>query len=320
MNIRITAADQERIQDDDVHDTPLVAKQSLVLCHGMSPELMAGGPRFVAGAAIGDFVATLGDTKKAFKNGVFFHPIAFTLTHPEYTVGVGDGDRGEYVTDHGVDAPADMDFIKVTGGVSRKRGAYPAGLVAKNGHYRIVDGKPGNKVVPTITAYGLVEGHGVGYAMYGTAWAVGLDWVGRAERLRVRAEAPDGKPEELKGCTLGVFKLTSRSEKKGAFPYPVPVVTLVGKLGEPGGPSVERWRFAGGLRQAFKQSGGLDWVPDEALDPPAPPPDPALQISAAQAGARAAALKRTGSTSTLSEINPPLHEGDGFDDGDPIPF
>jgi hypothetical protein len=190
--------------------------------------------------------------------------IGFVLSHPEYTVG---DDRGPPVEDHGVRPPKDMEFLKKAGGVSNKIGKYEAGLVAKSGYYRIVDGKPGNVVRPTITCYMLVNGYGVSYAMYGTAYTVVRDLVTRAERLRVRVEV-DGKTEELKGCTLGKYRFTSKFETRD-YTYPVPVVEIVGRLGEAGGPTLAEWRTVQPLRQAFKEGG--EWTPMEALDPPAPP-------------------------------------------------
>jgi hypothetical protein len=256
--IKFTAADREWIHGDDAHDTPFRDRQSVVLIHGTSPELVVNGSRFIPNAMIGDYGVPQGDLRAVFKGsvGVVFHPIGFDHTNPEYTVGLGD-DRGVFVCDHGVRAPDDTKFL------------YAAdGIVKKSGHYRMIGGKPGNRVKPTVTAYGLVNGHGVSYAMYGTAYSVARDWVNRAERLRAKVEI-DGKLEEIRGCTLGLFLLTSRLEKKGSFTYPMPVVTPVGKLGDANGPSVEQWRLAKRLRQALKQ--GLDWMPPEALDLPAPP-------------------------------------------------
>jgi hypothetical protein len=89
----------------------------------------------------------------------------------------------------------------------------------------------------------------------------------RAERLRTKVEI-DGKIEDVRGVTLGAFRFTTAFEKK-VYTYPVPVLTLVGKLGEANGPTLEEWRHLQRLRQAFKQ--GLDWMPQDAIDPPAPP-------------------------------------------------
>jgi hypothetical protein len=285
--IHLTAADKAAMGDDS-HDTPFKDRQSVVLCHGMSPELMAGGSRFAHGAAIGDFVVPQGDKRVVFKgsSGFVAQVIGFDLSHPEYTVGVGD-DRGVFVCDHGRQGPEDMRWHK----------AGEAG-VAKAGYYRVNGGHPGNKVTPTVTTYMLVNGYGVVYAMYGTAFRVGRDLVNRAERLRVKVEV-DGKIEELKGCTLGKFRFTSQFEKK-TYTYPIPVVGIVGRLGEAGGPTLAEWRMIQPMRQAFKAGG--EWTPMEALDPPAPPELPLPRQSS---------ISANNAPVQHSETNPPpVENGD----------
>jgi hypothetical protein len=300
------------VGDDDGRDLQFRDRQNVVLCHATSPELMAGGPRHAPGAAIGDYVVPQGDKRAVFKGSTGFAAlvIGFDLSHPEYTVGVGAGDRGVFVCDHGREAPPDTDFLKAAGGVSNRIGPYAAGLVAKTGHYRIgADGKPGNKVTPTISAFLLVNGFGVVYAMYGTAFPIARDQlVARAERLRVKVDGPDGKPEELKGCTLAKFKFTSKVETK-AYSYPVPVIDLLGKLGEASGPTLAEWRMIQPLRQALRAGG--NWTPIEAFDPPAPPELPPQR-----------AVNVNDNSAQRSEANPPPAEDGGrdweIDDG--IPF
>ena len=179
----------------------------------MSPELMAGGPRYAPGAAIGDYVVPQGDRRVVFgETGFVAQVIGFNLSHPEYTVGVGAGDdRGQLVDDHGRQAPEDMDFFKTAGGVSKKIGPYSAGLVAKTGHYRIVDGKPGNKVVPTITAYCWSTAT-ASYAMYGTAFAAGRDLAARIERLRVRWRSRQDRGAARLHSRQGPLHLSFREE------------------------------------------------------------------------------------------------------------
>jgi hypothetical protein len=297
-SFKLTDADRALAQGDDGHDTPFQERQSMVLAYGTSPELVHGGPRFAPGAAIGDYVVSQGDKRVVFKNGVLFHVIAFTLTHPEYTIGDGDGDRDRFVSDHGVTAPKDMTFLKLG-----------EGGVAKPGFYRIDNGVPGNRVVPTITAFGLVNGFGVSYAMYGSAFAAGREWSVRARRLRVKTDG-----EDLVGCALGIFKLTSRFEKKGIYSYPVPVIELAGKLGEPKGPTLEEWRASMTLRKAFRE--GADWIPHEALDPPAPTPV-ALPLEGPQRGKMTVI---SGRQSDRDEA-PPVEAYEGpDDDSDRDPF
>jgi hypothetical protein len=275
--IRLTAADSA--WGDEGHDTPFVERQSMLLMYATSPDLVVGGPRFVFGARVGGYVVPQGDKRVAFNNGVLFHPIGFRLSHPEYTVDLGDT-RGVYVGDHGVEPPEDMRWFKAG-----------EANVAKPGYYRVNGGLPGNKVTPTITAFGLVNGFGVSFAMYRSAFNVGKDLVIRAERLRVKAEGEGGQSGELKGCVLGMFKFGSRLEKMGPHNVPLPTATLVGKLGEANGPTLEQWRLAKQLRAAFKEGG--DWTPMEVIEPPAPPPEALPHRS--DSGAR----------SVVDENNPP---------------
>jgi hypothetical protein len=145
---------------DDGHDTTFVERQSIILCHGNSPELMVGGSRFVPGAKIGTWVVPQGDKRVPF-DAFVGHILGFDVNHPEYTLGGGVNDRGIRIHDHGALPPGDTDFVRAEGGLNKILGRYPAGLVTKSGHYRIgPDGKPYSKVVPTILVYMLVNGHG----------------------------------------------------------------------------------------------------------------------------------------------------------------
>ena len=97
---------------------------------------------------------------------MLFHPIGFRLSHPEYGPDVGDK-RGQYLRDHGVARP-DAAVWRDADGVQ----------IQKAGYYL----PDGNAVVPTVTAYGLVNGFGVGFAMYGP----------RTTPVRISSSAPSG--------------------------------------------------------------------------------------------------------------------------------
>lgn len=282
--INLTAADRAAMGDDG-HDTPFVGKSEMTLVYAASPEVLVGGPSFVPGAQVGGYAVSQGDKRIAFNNGVLFHPIGFRLSHPEYGPDVGDK-RGQYLRDHGVARPDAAVWRDADGFQIQKAGYYLPN---------------GNAVVPTVTAYGLVNGFGVGFAMYRTAYNAGKDLVIRAERLRVKADI-DGKTEELRGCTLGVFKFTSAFEKRGPYTVPIPVATLVGRLGEEGGPTLAAWRKIQPLRRAFKEGG--DWTPIEAFDPPAPP-----ELGTSRQGS----VTVNDMSVQRSEANPPPIEDGGAD-------
>jgi hypothetical protein len=222
---------------------------------------------------------------------------ALDLDNPEYGPDT-DAGRGKYVTSHGVNMPADAKWLNISNGVK------------KAGYYR----PSGTKVVPTVTAYMLVEGYGCTFAFYGSAFKVGKDLAVQAQRLRamVGTEGEDGKTAEIvevRGCALGKWRMTSVIEKKGDFRYPLPAVTFLGKLGDKSGagPTLDQWRSLQRLRQAFKQ--GLDWAPREAIDWPVPPPK--IEIEAPRSGS---VNVRSGQDAW--DIPPPPYCYDGPDEGE----
>jgi hypothetical protein len=304
-SIKLAASDRALIQGGDSPDLPFREKSRIMLVHATAPELIVGDKRHAPGAQIGDYVVPLGDDRMVFRGaqGFEFQPIGFAISHPEYTPD-SDAGRGTFVFDHGVRPPADARWFKVSDGVR------------KAGQYRVVDGYPGNPVTPTITAYGLVCGCGVSYDFYRSAFPVGREFAVRAERLRARAEGADGKIEELRGVTLGVFRFTSAIERDGDYRYPLPIVSLIGKLGA-GGPSLEQWRSAQRLRQSFKQ--GLGWAPQEAMEPPDPPDPPAPLLGAPRRGSIDI---RSGRGAWDDDADrPPAHtDYDGPSDGDVVLF
>jgi hypothetical protein len=265
----LTAADQQYLGAGE-RDLPFHKKQSIVLIYPVSPQLVVGDPRYVKNAEVGGFVVDQGDKRVAMRE-VLLQAIGFTLAHPEYTPD-GPSNRGAFVRDHGFKRPEGLVFLK-----KGERNVTRAGL------YRIVDGRPENRIAPMINVYALVNNFGVIYSAYGTAFGPAKDFYVNADRLRVKAEAEEAegkvKVVDLTGCTLGLYRLTSRIAPFGDNRTPVPVFTLAGKLGEPGGPSLAQWRFGNEARAVFKQ--GLDWSPlDEE------PPDPPDEVSTCGRGSQ----------------------------------
>ena len=111
-----------------------------------------------------------------------------------------------------------------------------------------------------------------------TALRVGRGFRDSSQRLSV--EGLDG----IKGVVLGRYHWTSHLVKEGDRRWYAPVWQLVGKLGQPGGPSLAsvlelaelRKAFMSGLRPALELEGPPDPPApslDEPLDgPPEPPP------------------------------------------------
>jgi hypothetical protein len=263
----------------DGPDLPFRDRQRIVLVSATAPELIVGGPRYVPGAVIGDFVVAQGDSKKVFKGskGFEFLLVGMSISHPEY---LPRSLGGAFVCDHGLKLPSDAKWIKSNEGTE------------KTGHWR----QNGNRVVPTITAYMLVEGHPAVYDFYSTAFNTGKDLSIRAGRVKaiISCEGVDGKVSEtveVKGYGTGKWLMISEIEKKLDRRYPIPIASLVGKLGDEKGPTLDEWRTLQDLRRAFK-AGELDWQPLEAIEPPEPPSAPlaherrgSIEIRSAKGGA-----------------------------------
>jgi hypothetical protein len=288
--IKLTAADRTLVEGDGV-DLPIYEKSRAGIVQTNSPELVRDptNKRFIDGAAAGDFFAFFGEHKTFFKGptGFLCQVIGFSHAFNEYLPG-----HGPFVTAHD-EKPGDAQWLKIG--------------VPKEGLYRVNgDGLPGNHIVEIVYAYLLIGGRGAVYPFYGTACPIGHDFASRAQRLHVKVEI-DGKIEEVRGPTLGKFQFTSYLDKKGDKRWYKPNVTCACKLGEVGGVTIEEWRRAQRLRQAFKR--GLDWAPLEALDPPTPPAE--------------ALPPRQGSIEVRSDKDvwrdnaPPPDRYDGPDDDDP---
>jgi hypothetical protein len=254
--LKFTAADKALTEGDDTPDTPFKDRHRALLVHATNPELVADDSRYVRGAGVGDFVVPEGEDRVVYRGSTGFicQPVGFDFNHNEYEPDTATG-RGKFVKPHGPERPHGWRWLKPADGVSKEGMYLPSG----------------NRVVPTITAMLVVGGYGCQYDFYGTAFNPGKDFAIRAGKLTATVEGEDGKPVKVVGCTLGNFLVTSYIKKDGDRRYPMPVVTLIGKLGEEKGPTLDAWRFAQSLRQAFKQGG--DWMPIEALEPPVPPPE-----------------------------------------------
>jgi hypothetical protein len=135
-----------------------------------------------------------------------------------------------------------------------------------------------------------------------TAKPIGDELATRSQRLSIK----DG---DLRGSVLGVFSLTTRLKVDGARRWFLPAPTLLGKLGERHGPSIDEVIVLAQLRQAFKEGAPLPELPETPVltaPPRAPGPKPVI----------------TSGRQALASPEPPQIESyDGPDDpSDPIPF
>jgi hypothetical protein len=295
----LTAADAALLTGDTPdlldRDRPKVS-----LIQTNSPELVPGEKRHVAGAVAGGFVIPHGDERKPV-SGFTFMLLKLERVFNEYQPG-----RGSFVAAH-AEKPRGAVWLD-----AKRDGVEKTGLVLQNG----------NRVVETISAYILIDGRQPGvFDFYSTALSIGRDLGKQAYRLRVNIDGT-----EHRSYTLGKWRMGSTLEKKDNDRYFKPVVTLLGKLGEPEGPTIEAWRFAQKLRLSLK-AGNPDWVPAEAIEPPPPPREewPAHPANIADRSGPRGLINRRAERSEIeaSADRAPLPEaydgpdsryGDSFDD------
>jgi hypothetical protein len=253
--VSLTDADRELFRGVEEPDLQLRDKSNITLMQTNSPQLIPGEKRSApAGTAAGDYVARrLDGTQTVFKGltGFLAQVIGCRLSHPEYEPSRGT-ERGRFVEDHGERRPPDTRFLHAD-----RDG------VEKSGYWR----ENGNRIVPTITALLLVEGFGYAMNFYSSAYERGEELGSRAARLRVKIG-----DDVIASPVVGKFLITSELEKKGDRRYFKPKVgSIIYKLGEEQGPTLEEVRFAKGLRDSFKAGG--EWAP---LEPPPPSSYPKL--------------------------------------------
>jgi hypothetical protein len=211
-------------------------QQPLILLQPLSPQVVAGD------AVAGRFAGPLGGTQVMLAKFAF-QPIGFTASCPQFTPG-----KNIPVAEHGRFLPPDAVFRRAGEGVER------SGFWLPNG----------DQVVPTVTAFMLVDHEERQYPS-----AFRFVRTGHKEGKRLGNHAAylkaivDG--EAAFGCICGRYEMTAVIEPRG---YHRPKATLLGVVGEPGGPTVAQYRSAAQLRDAFKR--GDDWTAIEVPALPAP--------------------------------------------------
>jgi hypothetical protein len=216
----------------DSPDLAVRARSKVVLTQSNSPELVPGDKRHVPGAQVGWFVVPSGDERVAVDH-VDFIVIGFSHYYDEYQPG-----RGPYVDTH-VNKPAAAIWY------DRKRGD----KVDKTGLYL----PSGNRLVETILAYlVMTRGQGASFAFQGSAIPVGRDFSDRASTIKGVVGT-----SSVHTCTVGKWRMTATHERNGDDRWCKPAVALLGKLGEPKGPTIPEWRQAQTLRKAVKD--GTSW-------------------------------------------------------------
>lgn len=233
------SAEDLALLSGDTPDLPPGSSNSITLLQPNSPQLAVSSNNYVEGAAVGDFVSFVQGRAIVIdgSTGITFVPVGFELSWPEFLPNRG-GHTGRTYTEK------------------------PAGAVWKKA-FELPDAKAGlflgdNRVEQTITVAMLVfpnpadhegvEPYGATFAFRSSSLATGRDFANRASRVRVTVDGV-----ELTGPTIGLWRLSSRSEAKGAHRWQAPFVIPVGKLGEARGPTIEQVRQAAKLRADFKR-------------------------------------------------------------------
>jgi hypothetical protein len=246
-DVPFTAGDELRAAlAGDTPDLISSVRSRLALMQTNNPETVRveHNKRYHPEAQAGGFLCTWADgTRTAFNDGVVCSLVGFDLRWIEYHLDRG-AERGKFIKSH-TEEPADYKWLKVGQLGMTKEGGYRLAAAA---------GKPYSRCVKMLFAYLLIEGKGAVLAFYSTMLADGFDFVNQANRLQVKS-ANGGEP--LRGYALGRWRITSRPVERGGRPYFRPAVTLVGRLGELGGPSVEEVFAHNAVRQAFLK--GLPW-------------------------------------------------------------
>jgi hypothetical protein len=249
-----------------------------------SPELVQGD-KYVKGATAGGFVIPYGEDRIPVPSFTFIL-LKLEKAFNEYLPG-----HGSFVTPHVVKPPDAVWKNALRDGVEK------TGLVRLNG----------NSVVETISALILIDvRQPAAFDFYRSALVVGRDLGKKAHRLRVNIDGA-----EYRSYTLGKWQMSSVLEKDSDHRWFKPVVTPLGKLGEPDGPTIEEWRLAQKLRLSLK-AGELDWTP-EGIEPPAPPaelPAPPAEWPIAR---RATSARELRGSRGDRDTPPPVTEYDGPD-------
>jgi hypothetical protein len=222
----------------DTPDLPTTPSSYVALLAPLSQALDTSSDRFIADARAGDFVVyTSSDKPKVFAGATGFvcMVLGFEMVWMEYP-------EGDEPIRH-AKKPSNIVFLER--GELGNEGP---------GTYRVSpNGELGNRVLETLVAYLLIDGIAEVVSMSFAKTALklcGRGFKDTAQKLAVRT-GPDGL-QWITGCTLAKFRITSRLVDNGTRRWNVPKATLIAKLGEEGGPTIEEWRHAQELRMAAK--------------------------------------------------------------------
>jgi hypothetical protein len=227
---------------------PIYIVQSNSRCLLNLPELGAANPH-LPGAMAGGFVVPNREGRLFMPSppGFTFAVFAFSKEFAVFEL----SDKGERFIESHPEMPADAKWQDSPNG-------------------RICRDSQGRAVREARNAFMKVEETGqLGFYRFSkTALPIGRDLTNRAQVLSV--EGLDG----VKGPVLGRYRMTSRLEKKDERRWHLPVIEYLGKLGQPGGPSLASVTELAEMRKTFRAGG----KPELEIEGPPEPPAPPLEI------------------------------------------
>jgi hypothetical protein len=251
LKFTFSAADRALIEASDGGATDLPPSHGGVrigLAQNTSAAINRHEPGYVAGLNAGDFWLPIpGSDALTFKSDVGFAcvPVAFTRKFVKWGPEIGGPPLD--VLD---EPPEDADWRIQPDG--RKR-------------FTTLDGC---RVDQTISALLLVNGHGAIFEFKSTSYRTGADFHDRASHLRATVDG-----QEVWGFAVGKWKISSRLERSSRGAWFTPIVALLGRIGDPLGPSSDEWRAAVKARLAFKAN--MPWEAPDAI-PAIAPPEPQM--------------------------------------------
>ena len=287
-------------------DIPIEMRDLSPLLQAISKELAVGDPKRILGAEAGDFALPRNEERILVKGAVGYSYLSLDawIGWPEYLP-----NRGGFVKPH--DA-------KPHNAVWHKKGESSDG---KEGLYLVdIDGHPGNRIEETIYVRVLVlpdDGSApfvVTQAYKSTAKSIGSDMLRRASR---KIDGKAANPVTIK------WRMTSRLERNGDQRWYVPDPQLLGRFGEPNGPTIEEVRLgANCARRSRPAQAGKRRLSRRRR----PSVEPRSNASAAQRPGGSIAITSGRPALKSVETAPPLEHDGGPDDGpdndsyDNIPF
>src|SRR5580704_7173112 len=238
--------------DDDFSDFPLRGPPLSNVIALTGKELDPGAiTKFIAGAAPGKlalrFSADEAKVVDAFDFLSFATDTYFSMYGPSR--GSEQGEYLETITERPSRAEADWRL--------RKDGRR---------HWLYRDGR---EIKETLLIYMIADGRVIAFRARSSALRPMKDMLDRAGRLSARYPVEvNGTVEKqlFHGPLVSKWRMSTFEHRDG-FRYWTPLPTLLGKLGEKGGPSFEEYLFARRARESFRQDGLLLGAP--ALAPPA---------------------------------------------------